>query len=286
MQQDVTGQIASVLKAELREADSQRRGPPASLEAWNYALQGNVLLFNPRGPEDYREAKRLLEKALKLDPTIASAWSGLAFVHFVGSLYQVPGVSVHDSTQLSLEAAQKAVSLDPKNAEGHWIIGVGYTLNLKPERGMASCETAMGLNPNNDCGYVCAGLTSMALGKADEAVPSFQKSLRLNPRFRPFTKYKYMGHANLHIGEDNEAVALLNKAIAASPNDPTATFALASGLAMLGRNVEARAALDKYVELTGGEQATIESLRARYSWMGPGVERVLDGLRRAGMPEH
>ena len=29
----------------------------------------------------------------------------------------------------------------------------------------------------------------MALGKAAEALPFFQQSLRLNPRFRPFTKY-------------------------------------------------------------------------------------------------
>ena len=26
-------------------------------------------------------------------------------------------------------------------------------------------------------------------------------------------------------------------------------------------------------------------MRARYSWLGPGFERVLDGLRIAGMPE-
>jgi TolB-like protein/DNA-binding winged helix-turn-helix (wHTH) protein len=225
VQSDVTGRIAAVLKAELREADSQRQGPPASLEAWDYALRGNVRLFNPKSLEDFQDAKGLLEKALELDPSIASAWSGLAFVHFVASLQPIPGISVANSKNLSLEAAQKAVSLDPKNAEGHWMIGVGYTRNRQPERGLASCNTALDLNPNNDCGYFCAGVTNMALGKAAEALPFFRQSLRLNPRFRPFTKYKYMGLAYLHSGQDTEAITVLNRAIAGSPKDPTANFA-------------------------------------------------------------
>ena len=285
VQSDVTGRIAAVLKAELREADSQRQGPPASLEAWDYALRGNVLLFNPTGPKAFLEAKSLLEKALELDPNIASAWSGLAFVHFVASLSSIPGVSVPHSTELSLEAAQKAVSIDPKNAEGHWMVGVGYTRNRQPERGMVSCDTALDLNPNNDCAHFCAGVTNMALGKAAEALPFFQRSLQLNPRFRPFTKYTYLGLANLHLGQDREAASFLNKAVTSSPNDPTANFALASALAMLGRVDEGRVILAKYMKLANGQRNTIETLRASLSWMGPGFERVLEGLRRAGMPE-
>ena len=125
----------------------------------------------------------------------------------------------------------------------------------------------------------------MALGKAAEALPFFQQSLRLNPRFRPFTKYKYMGLANLHIGQDREAANFLNKAVTSSPNDPTANFGLASALAMLGRVDEARVVLAKYMKLASGQRNTIETLRASHSWMGPGFERVLEGLRRAGMPE-
>ena len=285
VQADVTGQIAAVLKAELREADSKRQGPPASLEAWDYSLRGNVLLFNPSGVEDFQDARTQLDKAVELDPSIASAWSGLAFVHFVASLRPIPGISVPNSKNLSLEAAQKAVSLDPKNAEGHWMIGVGYARNGLPEQGLASCETAMDLNPNNDCAYVCAGLANMALGQPNEALPHFRQSLRLNPRFRPFTKYKYMGLAYLHSGQDAEAIDALNRAIAGSPKDPLANFALTSALALTGRVEDAHAALGKSMALAYSERTTIETLRDSYSWMGPGFERVLDGLRLAGMPE-
>jgi hypothetical protein len=54
---------------------------------------------------------------------------------------------------------------------------------------------------------------------------------------------------------------------------------------MLGRVDEGRAVLAKYMKLANGQRNTIETIRASLSWMGPGFERVLEGLRRAGMPE-
>jgi len=125
VQDNVTGQIAAVLRAELREADSRRQLPVAGVKAWDYALRGNVLLFNPDGPADFQDAKALLDKAVQRDPNVSAAWSGLAFVHYAASLRPIPGVSAPDSADLSLEAAKKAVALDPKNAEGHWMVGVG-----------------------------------------------------------------------------------------------------------------------------------------------------------------
>ncbi|GGX89033.1 hypothetical protein GCM10007160_15460 [Litchfieldella qijiaojingensis] len=285
VQDNVTGQIAAVLKAELREAESRRQVPTASLAAWDYALRGNVLLFNPKSAKDFQDAKALLDMAVELDPGIASAWSGLAFIHYAASLHPIPGISAPNSKDLSLEAAQRAVSLDPKDAEGHWMIGVGYARNGQPARGLASCNTAMALNPNNDCAYLCGGLTNMALGNPAEALPHFRQSLRLNPRFRPSPKFTYMGLAYLHNGQDTEAITALNRAIADSPDDPTANFALASALALTGRVEEARAALETSMTLAYSDRTTIETLRARHSWMGPGFERVLEGLRLAGMPE-
>ncbi len=125
----------------------------------------------------------------------------------------------------------------------------------------------------------------MALGKPAEALPHFRQALRLNPRFRPSSKYKYMGLAYLHNGQDTEAITALNRAIAGSPDDPLANFALAAALALTDRVEEASGALEESMTLAYSDRTTIETLRASHSWMGPGFERVLDGLRLAGMPE-
>ena len=66
---------------------------------------------------------------------------------------------------------------------------------------------------------------------------------------------------------------------------PLQNFALTSALALTGNVEDARVALDKSMTLAYSDRTTIETLRASHSWIGPGFERVLEGLRLAGMPE-
>ncbi|MDZ7708755.1 MAG: winged helix-turn-helix domain-containing tetratricopeptide repeat protein [Roseovarius sp.] len=280
-QYEVTGQIASALKAELREADLARQGPPDSLKAWDHALKGNVELVQP--DRDFHAAQDHLRKAISLDPGIASAWSGLAFVHFAASFGNVPGVSVPESKALSLEYAKRAVALDPKNAEGHWMVGVGYARNGQTERARAACDEAMALNPNNDCGYVCAGLTRMAAGEPEAAIPFFEHSLRLNPRFRTFTKHKFMGIAHVQAGNDAEAIRVLNKSLAQAPDDALSHLTLSAALAHRDRLPEARDALDRFRALAPDSATRADTLQEAYGWMGPGFDRVLVGAKRAGL---
>lgn len=278
----VTGRIASVLKAELREAQDAANGRPESMKAFDLALRGNVLLFNPRGVADYQKAHAILSRAVEMDDTIAYAWAGLAFVHYVASLRHVPGVSMPDSKARSLDAARRAVALDPANAEGHWMIGVGLSRNGAPEQGMSACETAREINPNNDCAYVCAGLASMAMGEPEEAIPKFEHSLRLNPRFRTFTKRKYIGLAYLHAGRDEDAIDALNRALAGNPDDPVAILALAAAQALNGHDLKAKASLQAALTLPGSP-STLHDLRQSHGWMGPGFDRMLEGLRASGL---
>jgi len=76
-------------------------------------------------------------------------------------------------------------------------LGVGHGCNGRTERARAACGEAMALNPKNDCGYVCAGLCRMAAGDPRAAIPFVEHSLRLNRRFRTFTKHEFMGIAHV-----------------------------------------------------------------------------------------
>lgn len=285
VQGSVTGRIASTLRAELRVADNQRQSPEATDDAWTYALRGNVILYNHESIADYQEAHRLLTRAVTLDPSIASAWGGLAFVHFIASLATIPGVSQPDSAALSLEAAQKAVEADPMNAEPYWLVGAGFARNGQPERGMAACETAMQLNPNMDCGHVCAGLVNMAMGEPEKAVPYFHHALALNPLFRPFSKQKYLGLAYIQSGRYKRAIEALNQALAKAPKDGFANLALIGALVHDDRPVEAEEAWRRFLEIVDHAPPTIDALREQIGWMGPEVERLFEGLRAVGMAE-
>jgi len=285
VQENVTGRIASVLRAELRVAENRRQGPRVTSDAWDHALQGNVILFNHETIADYQQAYDHLMQAVELDPSISSAWGGLAFIHFVASLTPIPEISRPDSAALSLDAALEAVKADPMNAEPYWLVGAGYARIGEPERGMPACRTAMSLNPNMDCGHVCAGLVHLASGEPRQAVPFFQHALRLNPRFRPFTKEKYLGLAYIQSGRDERAIEALNRALSTAPTDRFANLALSAALALDGQVDEAREVLRSYEQRARRPISAVSSLRPTVGWLGPNVERMLDGLRRAGVPE-
>lgn len=285
LQDNVTGRIASTLRAELRAAADKRQSPEATGDAWTYALKGNVILYNHQSIADYRAAHALLTEAIELDPTIASAWGGLAFIDYVASVATIPGLSRPESAALSLEAAQKAVAADPMNAEPYWLVGVGFARIGQPERGMAACETAIDLNPNMDCGHVCTGLVHMANGEPEKAVPFFQHALKLNPLFRPFTKEKYLGLAYLQVGQGEMAIQALNRSLAKAPKDAVANLALIAALDLEGRATEARDALRSFRQAVDGKLPTIEALRQKLGWMGPDIERLFEGLRGMGLAE-
>ncbi len=285
LQDNLTGQIAAALRAELRMADNRRQDPEITEDAWDYALRGNVILYNHQSVADYQQAHALLSEAVSLDPSISSAWGGLAFVHFVASLAEIPGVSRPDSAVLSLEAAQMATQADPMNAEPYWLVGAGYVRTGQPELGMAACETAMALNPNMDCGHVCAGLVHLARDEPDMAVPFFEHALELNPRFRPFVKERYLGLAHIQAGQYELAMAALNRALAEAPTDGFANLALISTLALDGQTAAARDLLLRHLERSEGEYPNLSSMREHFGWLGPGVERMLSGLRTVGIAD-
>jgi tetratricopeptide (TPR) repeat protein len=74
----------------------------------------------------------------------------------------------------------------------------------------------------------------------EEAIPVFQKIMRLNP-FYPVSTSLHFGHALWGPGRFEEAVSAFKKAIPIAPDDIIAHFALAATYSMTGREKEARA---------------------------------------------
>ena len=289
LQNDVTGRIAGVLNGELLAAESRelRRGRPENLDAWEIALQGYVKASKmPRTVDQYREVKALLDKALAADPKLVMGWVGLARLHYVASTRGYPGISHQVAKKMLLATSQRAVALDPKDADAQTELGLAYRLHHQPDKGKASCETALELNPNYDDAYVCVGLTDIALGKPDAAIPLFEKALELNPRHTTFREQLFIGLARILMGQPDKAVAALKKGLADFPTMGALNWALVSALGSGGHEAEAQKALSNYLQMKDASNLnTIESVRARFAYFTPNVDKLLEGLRRAGMPE-
>jgi tetratricopeptide (TPR) repeat protein len=237
------------------------------------------------GAQVYTEARGLFEKALELDPNLALAWEGLSFIYFVASTRELTGISGPETSKLALEAAEKAVLLDPLSSNAHVVLGLAARWNGLNERAVSACEKALELNPNNDEAYLCASRAYYVLGRLEESIRMVEIAERLNPRFRPWRRDFYTGASRYFMGEYEAAVTDLKRAKADFPRHQSLTFHLVAALAMAGRNAEAIAMLDDYYQLAGRTRDSIAEIRETHQNGTPDFEMLAEGSRRAGMPE-
>src|SRR5208337_3069747 len=127
-------------------------------------------------------------------------------------------------------------------------------------------------------------------GRAEETEAHIAKALRLSPRDPlAHTWMNTAGMAKLHLGSYEEAVAWLRRSIEANRNYPPSFSFLAAALAHLGRLDEARSAVKACLALNPAFAIS----RARAAWTAmsddptclAGLERKLDGMPKAGVPE-
>ena len=126
------------------------------------------------------------------------------------------------------------------------------------------------------------------MGHAEEAEAHVSEAFRLSPNDAVGFIWTHMrGLAKLHLGADEEAVAFFRRSVDASRNYPLNHFYMAAALALLGRLDEARA------EVEAGHALAPNYSIARFLSMAESDnptylkqrERILEGLRKAGVPE-
>ena len=98
--------------------------------------------------EGNAEARRLLEKAIELDPGLARAWDFLADTHAEDWINGWTGDRAR-SLALMHETAERAAELDPADAHIQLSLGGSYFAKDEVELGSAAWERALALGPND-----------------------------------------------------------------------------------------------------------------------------------------
>jgi tetratricopeptide (TPR) repeat protein len=237
--------------------------------------------------DSFAEARRLFERALAMDNSDVWALVGVAVVDLNVALSFYP-----DDRAARLAAAEatlaKALSAAPEHALAHLWMGVIMIHTNRALQGVRECECALELNRNLAIAHANIGFGKVQIGRADETEAHIKEALRLSPRdVGTYVFFIYAGLAELHLGRDEEAVAWLRRSIEANRNNPMSHFLLAAALAHLGCLSEARSEVNAGLAIN--PTFSISQLRAARSTDIPvanaGSERVIDGLRKAGVPE-
>ncbi len=290
VQDEIALSIAGAIDPELAASESKRARAkaPENLDAWDYYQQGvwHMYRFTVEG---LAEAKTLLERAIDLDEDFAPANARLSYVHIQQAWYG-PHESRDDSLRQALACAQRAVTLDDRDALGHFALGRVYALQRQHDMAIAELESAIDLNPSFAQAYFALAQALVFADRSGEALPLFEQAIHLSPHDPHIWTFLHVqGIAHYKLGHLEEAEHSVRKSIR-QPNATHLPFAtLVSILGHENKLSEAatvmRELLEKKPEYSCS-YAQDDFLFAGHSLLGEKfVELYVAGLRKAGLSE-
>ena len=289
MQDEIVARLANTLDAQLRSAEARCAEQAPNPDAMDLYSQGLAWLNKGFTPFNVTRARGFFDRALTVDPDNVEALVGSGAAELTeGALLFVTNPM---AAFVAAEAKfTKALSSAPDHARAHMNLGLVDMFTKRAAEGIAECEHALALDRNLANAHSLIGFGKILIGRAEETEAHVGEALRLSPRDTLACIWMaYAGIAKNHLGSYEQAVAWCRRAIEANRNFPPAYFWLAVALAQLGRLDEARAAVKAGLALNPA--FTIARARAARTAMSDNpaylaqLEPILEGLRKAGVPE-
>jgi len=279
VQDQVVRTIVGTLVGRLEAASVElaKRKPPASLAAYECVLRGDALPVN--NPGSRTEARRLFEMAVELDPGYAKAYALLACSFCLDWLRDMSGSD--SAMEQASELAKKAVALDKNDpscqAALAWVHQLRHSYDLAEHHFLKSVE----LNPNNPTRIASLAEIYISLGRPDESIGYLKEAKRLDPFFDPTWYWPTVGAAHFAARRYGEAIAAFSR----SPTMLTWVQAhLAACYALTGEIDRARHHAAEAIRLN--PDFSLRRYVAKQALkLSEDQEHLVDGLRKAGLPE-
>ena len=240
-------------------------------EAYRHYQQGKMLTER-RLKGDLEEALKSFERAIELDPKYAAAYAGKANV----KSFMFMATNGHNDIVDAREAAKSAVELDPNNSLGHTLLcRIQGTYDWDYYGAIKLCERAVELDPGDFEAHRELGFALNVIGEEDRALAAMDRAVELAPN--SFNK-RSRGVVLYHSRRYDEAIAQLEQVEETDPEYIEATKWIMRAYAM---KQDHRSAMQRYVRWmlrTGAEQGEIDAINAAFEAEGwHGVLRSITG---------
>jgi adenylate cyclase len=289
LQSDITARIAHTLGLALFDAESRRvlRTQGAIPEAVDLAMHGWSLINRPVNQANNLAALQILEEVVRLDPKSVRGLIGLALGHVRNVINQWSQDRKRE-VEIADDGISKALTIDPDNAFGHFVKGLIYRAQNRPEMSIMEYQAAIDLDPSLAHAYVQIGQSLMRLGQPKLAFDLVEKALQLSPRDPSRSIWLFvLGSAYLYDGQSELAIDTLHRASQADPAYTTTFALLAAAYMSVDRRMEAQHALRDLQRLAPAY--TIQTYRmfalGDHPAFAAQVRRVCDALKAAGLNE-
>jgi tetratricopeptide (TPR) repeat protein len=184
--------------------------------------------------KDYSSARKAFAKMFDVPADSAASY-----------LFTARMLLRQDFGPVAEEYAQKAVALDPKLPQAHYLLGELYVYHSKIPEAIAEFQKELELNPGYAAAYYKLADAYSRVQKFEEAERLLQRSIWLDATSTG--PYILLGKVLEKKGEAELAVRALQHALAMDPNNPIPHHLLGQAYRDLGRSEDA----DRELKLAG-----------------------------------
>ncbi len=238
VQEEIASAIAQALRVALSPAESEKLGKdrPKDVRAYDLYLKGREQ-YGQYTPDGMRKALELFTEATAVDPGYALAWAGIADAH--GQMLQF-GISAspEEDTRAGLEAAERAIAINPKLAEGYKAKSLVLRFSGDREGSNAALARAVEVNPRFTPALINIAVEEFCRADVAAAERHVRQVLDIDPQ-ESFAAM-WLAWLMSYTGRWEEAAALgpRYRRLSESPGYVSAWFAFQFNAALVAGNLE------------------------------------------------
>lgn len=246
LQDEVREKIVTALAVQMTSDDKKRimMKDTDNLDAYNSYLKANELC-NSTDPGELAKGREMLEKAIRLDPNFSKAYASM------GKSFFTQWVFGPDKDQGILdqvfEWGKKAIEINPDEPSGYSQLAHYYLWTKQHDAGIIEIKKAIALDPNNPEWLAAYGELLTYSNQPGLGIDLFTKAMRLNPKFPVWYLYG-LGHAYLLTLDYDNAIPVLEKAVAQDPGFWPSYLLLAVSYDVKGMKEKSREAVKSALE--------------------------------------
>ncbi len=188
VQSDIANSISRAIHSKLgieTAAEISVKKLTDNMTAYDLYLKGSAFFYHRESLQDMQDSKTQLELAVEADPEFAAAWEVLSAVYSAISVWGDTQHTNDEYFQLSENAADKALALDPNLSFALAVKAgnAGGKPNFDQVRSKALFEEALRKDPRNATALHWYGMLLQLSGFLDEGTAYHRQCLEIDPAY-------------------------------------------------------------------------------------------------------
>jgi TolB-like protein/class 3 adenylate cyclase len=283
VQDDITANLCAALIPEIYRAEATVpiRSLTTDLTAWDRFLRGLSHYYRST-QADYQRSIALFREAIALDPGLAIAHTYLGTILLQGAHFGWIKSS-HELWNEAMRLAETSVRLEPRSSFAYSLLAYVNAMTGQHDLAMEAAGKAVALNPYDMGARGVLGVCHFVGGEHIQAIELFST---VTQRGNSDPRYQWAvlsAFSHYLLGQYDAAMSWARESYYGNPNHLQGMAIRVAALAQLGHTEQTREALE--VLLDRYPWLTVERLLSNIRWKRPeDIAHYREGLVKAGLP--